>query len=365
MRLRTAILIAAGFFAASLLLFVVAIAALFMVGDRIPLVRDWRDSRVAGWHGPRTEHFDGEAFQNMDPLRMKSLREIFKWRLTTHREPWPEWIASRPGVTPPPLVQGDEFELTFINHAGFLIQTGGANLLTDPIWSERASPVQWFGPRRVREAGLAFEQLPKIDAVLLSHNHYDHMDLQTLRRLDAAFKPVFIAGLGNAEFLRARGLRDVIELDWWQGTSVRNLNITFTPARHFSRRGFGDGMKTLWGGFMIENAGRRLFFAGDTGYGRHFTMIRERLGAPVAALLPIGAYLPRDIMGPVHLDPADAVKAHRDLGAKTSVGMHFGTFRLTDEVIDAPAGDLAAAREAAGLDDADFIVPEFGGRYVF
>ena len=242
------------------------------------------------------------------------------------------------------LATGD-VAVTFVNHATFLIQTGGLTLLTDPIWSERASPFRRIGPRRVRDPGVAFDDLPRIDAVLLSHNHYDHFDLATLRRLQQRFAPTVLAAAGDARLLAPLGFADIRELDWWEHTGLGDaLRVTFVPAQHFSARGLFDRNQSLWGGYVIEVRGARIYFAGDTGYSTHFATLRSRLGVPDIAMLGIGAYEPRWFMQPMHMNPAEAVRAHRDLGSRRSIGMHFGTFQLSAEAIDQPVRDLDRAR---------------------
>ena len=207
---------------------------------------------------------------------------------------------------------------------------------------------------------MAFDALPPVQIVLVSHGHYDHLDVATLRRLDERFNPLFVTGLGNHAFLRGHGLRQVEELDWWQAHRFPELEVTFTPAQHWSARSASKRNNTLWGGFWLRSGNLRVYFAGDSGLGRHFTTIRERLGAPDLAFLPIGAYEPRWFMREQHMNPEDAVQAHQTLGARRSVAMHFGTFQLTDEAIDQPAIDLAAALQARQVDPAAFVVPRFG-----
>jgi L-ascorbate metabolism protein UlaG (beta-lactamase superfamily) len=217
----------------------------------------------------------------------------------------------------------------------------------------------------VREPGVSFDELPAISAVLLSHNHYDHCDLATLRALDHRSAPVFVAPLGHAPLLKSAGLRRVEELDWWQETAAESLRIRLTPAQHFSSRGPLDRNRALWGGFLVEAGRHRLFFAGDTGYGSHFHEIRERCGGPIdLALLPIGAYEPRWFMKDIHMDPAEAVQAHLDLAARESIAMHFGTFRLTAEGIDEPLVGLRSALRAAGVPETRFRALDFGESYV-
>ncbi len=313
--------------------------------------------------------FDGREFHNLDGVPAGgSLWGVLRWKLfgggvvAWPEHPAPDAVAPN---LPPSLLPG-EIAATFVGHSTFLLQfAGGLNVLTDPIWSERASPVGFAGPRRVRPPALAFDTLPPVSVVLVSHGHYDHLDLATLRRLDARFSPVFVTGLGNRAFLQKRGLRRVEELDWWQAYSFAGssgLEITFTPAQHWTARSAGRRNRHLWGGFSLRPADttRTVFFAADSGLGRHFELIRERLGAPDAAFLPIGAYEPRWFMREQHMNPDDAVQAHLTLGSRRSVAMHFGTFRLTDEGVDQPAHDLATSLAARGVPPETFTVPRFG-----
>ena len=280
--------------------------------------------------------------------------------LTQSRAKWPKQHPDPPFSSLPQL-QPNELIVTFVNHSTFLIQTDGITLLTDPIYSERASPVSFAGPRRVRPPGLPFDALPKVDVVLVSHNHYDHMDLPTLQRLERQHQPLFVTTLGNRQRLRKAGLKRVEELDWWQTLSVQSdFAITSTPAEHFSARSLSDRNRTLWGGFYLALPSFRVLFAGDSAYGAHFAAIRERLGAPGLALLPIGAYEPRWFMRDVHMNPDDAVKAHLDLSAALSIGMHFGTFQLSDEGFEQPITDLQAALLARDADPMLFSTLAFG-----
>jgi L-ascorbate metabolism protein UlaG (beta-lactamase superfamily) len=274
------------------------------------------------------------------------------------RTPWPVRIDEQPRR--PPALDGATALVTFIGHSTFLIQTSAGNILTDPMYSERAGPLNVVGPRRVRRPAVPFDDLPPVSTVLLSHNHYDHCDLRTLGMLAQRFDPLVLTPLGNGSLVRSAGIRRVEELDWWQETKTAALPITLTPAQHFSARGPLDRNRALWGGFMLLADGRRIFFAGDTAYAPFFRDVRRRLGPPDLAFLPIGAYEPRWFMQPVHMNPAEAVQAHQDLEASQSVGMHFGTFQLTTEGIDEPRRALERARGAKGIPESRFRTLGFG-----
>ena len=316
-----------------------------------------------GHAGPRSAHFDGTRFVNALPTPDPSPSDLLRM-LGTSRAAWPAPDGGPQPVVrdapPPQRVGAGELLVTFVNHATVLVQVDGLNVLTDPIWSDRCSPVQWAGPARYHAPGLAFDDLPPIDLVLISHNHYDHLDVDTLVALEAAHDPVVAAGLGNGAYLTSLGLERVVELDWGDTTTVRGIEVIGTPTRHFSGRGPFDRNQTLWLGFSIQAPSGSVYFGGDTGYGPHFAETAATWGSPRLALLPIGAYEPRWFMGPIHMDPAQAVQAHLDLGAQTSVGIHHGTFRLTSEGQRAPAEELAAARGAAGLPEDAFQVPAPG-----
>ena len=316
-------------------------------------------------------HFDGHEFHNLDGVPAgRSLTDVLRWKLFGGPvTPWPLRPATdRTATNLPPVVEPGEMAATFVGHSTFLLQfSGGVNVLTDPIWSERASPVTFAGPRRARPPALAFDDLPPVSLVLVSHGHYDHMDLPTLRRLEARFRPLFLTGLGNAAYLQRRGLKQVEELDWWQSrvlpapdVGAESLEVVFTPAQHWSARSATQRNRTLWGGFWLRQGSLAVFFAADTGFGRHFVLVRERLGKPAVAFLPIGAYEPRWFMREQHMNPDEAAQAHQVLEAGQSIAMHFGTFRLTDEGIDEPARALAASLKARAIPPSAFHVPTFG-----
>jgi len=308
-----------------------------------------------------SDHCDGFRFFNPGGVEPRGLGSLLRWQLGRSQGPWPESVpvTAVPRLNPAPA--GASWKVTFVNHATFLLQFPGFTVLTDPIWSERCSPVGWAGPRRVHAPGIPFDRLPPIDLILVSHNHYDHLDVPTLRRLRATHGAPVITTLGNRRFLAEEGLGEAVELDWWQSHSPRpGVRVTVTPAQHFSARGITDRMMTLWGGFVIEAAGRRVYFAGDTGYFDGFGEIASRLGAFDLALIPIGAYQPRWFMRGMHCDPAEAVRIHREIGARRSLAMHFGCFPLADDGHEEAPRDFLAARAAAGLGEEDFALPEPG-----
>jgi L-ascorbate metabolism protein UlaG (beta-lactamase superfamily) len=278
--------------------------------------------------------------------------------LLTRRARWPLYLADVPGQ--PPARDAARAVVTFVGHATFLIQTAAGNILTDPIYSKHAGPWNRLGPRRVRPAAIAFDALPPISIVLLSHNHYDHCDLTTLGRLAARFDPLVITPLGNGRLVRTAGIRRIEELDWWQSARSSDVPVTLTPAHHFSARGPFDRNRALWGGFMLTADHMSIYFAGDTAYAPFFHDIRQRLAPIDLALLPIGAYEPRWFMQSVHMNPAEAVQAHLDLGATESIAMHFGTFQLTAEAIDEPVRALEEARRAKSVPASAFQILGFG-----
>jgi L-ascorbate metabolism protein UlaG (beta-lactamase superfamily) len=305
-------------------------------------------------------HFDGKRFFNPGAPRARVWRNALRWKLTSRPEPSPRFVADVEPSKPAAVAEGSELRVTLINHSTLLLQQGGVNILTDPIWSERASPFTWIGPRRHRKPGVRWEDLPRIDIVLLSHNHYDHLDLRSLRRLADRGPSKFVVPSGVARLLRSQSIGPAQELDWGESLALPGNIIHSVPAVHFSGRGIFDLNRTLWCGYVIEAAGRSIYFAGDTAFSAHFAGIRERFGAPDLALLPIGAYQPRWFMSAVHMSPEDAVRAHVILGARTSIAIHHGTFQLADEGIDTPKRLL---RECAP--DDSFLVLDNGQSATF
>jgi L-ascorbate metabolism protein UlaG (beta-lactamase superfamily) len=305
------------------------------------------------YRGPRSDHFDGRRFHNRGS-GYQTERSFIRWQLTRAPGVWRDWVDAPYGPPPPARVGRGRVRITLVNHATMLVQMDELNLLTDPTWSMRCSPVPFAGPRRHRPPGIRFEDRPPIDLVLVSHNHYDHLDLPTLRRLYRRGAPHVVTPLGNGALMRRHGIGNVTELDWWQRTGV----VTLTPAQHFCARALSDRDANLWGGFVISGASGNVYFAGDSGWGPHFAEVAARFAPIRAAMLPIGAYLPRWFMKPAHIDPAEAVEAHLALGARTSIAMHYGTFRLGDDGEDEPVEDLRRAIAAKG--NPNFLILEHG-----
>ena len=305
----------------------------------------------------KSDHFDGRRFFNPIGAAGQPFSAVPRMLLEP-RTRWPARIDETPQR--PPAREGAETVVTFIGHATFLIQTPAGNILTDPMYSQRAGPLNLLGPRRVRQPAVRFDDLPPISTVLLSHNHYDHCDLRTLGRLAERFDPIVVTPLGNAALVRSAGIRRVEELDWWQDAKASAFPIVLTPARHFSARTPLDRNRALWGGFVLTPGGARIFFAGDSAYAPFFRDVGRRLGPIDLALLPIGAYEPRWFMQAVHMNPAEAVQAHLDLEAAESIGMHFGTFQLTTEGIDEPVRALGEACRALQIPVTRFRTLGFG-----
>lgn len=310
----------------------------------------------------KSDHFDGKRFHNPGMTANKGWWEVLKWKLTSTVTPWPKHIenVARPQIATD-LKEG-EISTTFINHATHLIQLKSVNILTDPVFAERASPFKWMGPKRVRRPGIELENLPPIHVVLISHNHYDHMDEFSIAALTKRFDPVFVVPLGNASLISRMGAKKILELDWWQQVELPEKNsVTLVPAQHWSRRTLFDTNESLWGGFVVHAAEKsQIYFAGDTGYGPHFKQIYEKLGEMDISILPIGAYEPRWFMKDFHMDPEEAVQAHLDVKSRFSLATHFGTFQLTDEGVDAPVIALKEALKKMRVETAQFIALDQG-----
>jgi L-ascorbate metabolism protein UlaG (beta-lactamase superfamily) len=304
--------------------------------------------------------FDGRRFRNNSGRAPRGMADGLLWLLTRPHLVWPDKVANIAAPKPVAHVGDGSIRATVVGHATVLLQVAGLNILTDPVWSKRIGPLSWLGVKRVRPPAIAFEDLPKIHTVLLSHDHYDHLDWPTLARLSRRDAPLVVTG---RKVGRAIPSARAIELDWWESYALGDhVRVTYVPAEHFSGRGLFDRNASLWGGFVLETPAGSIYFAGDTGDGPHFTAIRERLGPMTLSLIPIGAYAPRWFMAPVHINPAEAVKASLILESQVSLAIHYGTFRLADDTFEAPPLELAQALSAAhganrGL---DFRLSPFG-----
>jgi L-ascorbate metabolism protein UlaG (beta-lactamase superfamily) len=292
-----------------------------------------------------SDHFNGKTFFNPGGDSGRGLLDLLRWKLTSRATPWPKHIEVVRHALPPAGAR-DGIEATWVGQSTFILRTASLTILTDPVFSDVAGPLPWLGPRRVAVPGVDFDAVPKVDLVLLSHDHYDHCDLPTLRRLARRDDPAIISPLGHSKLLADAGFGRIVELDWWESHSgLPGADVTLVPARHWSRRRpFGTNSR-LWGGFMVNAGGRRVYFVGDTGYQEGlFPEIARRCGSPDLSLIPIGAYEPRWFMKDAHMNPEEAVRVHREVGSRRSLAMHWGTFQLTDEGLEEPVRALAAAR---------------------
>jgi L-ascorbate metabolism protein UlaG (beta-lactamase superfamily) len=283
------------------------------------------------YRGPRTDHFDGKHFFNEEPFEEQQPSELARWQLDRHRGKWPD-SAAIAAPAPPARVGGGVLRVTMVNHATVLLQMDSLNILTDPVWSEKVGLEGHFGVRRHRPPGIPFDSLPHIDIVLISHDHYDHMDLPSLRRLQERYHPRIITGLGNPGYLATQGIQGAEQLDWWQSASLaRGVRLTAVPARHWSGRTLSDRYERLWEGFVIEGARDTVYFAGDTGWGRMYRELHARWSRFTLALLPVAPFRPRWYMARKHLGPEDAVRVAMETRSAMVIPIHWGTFELGDD----------------------------------
>ena len=310
-----------------------------------------------------SDHLDGSRFHNRDSVADYSLWEEVRiaWELRTKAKNWPAHFQTKPYRAPPePVLHG--IRVLWVGHSTTIIQTPRLNIITDPILFESIGPGV-FGPKTVTNPGILIESLPTIDLVLISHNHYDHLDLRSLHALldrQRAAPPRILVGRGVGQTLKDAGISSYEELDWDESTTIKDARVHFLEAIHTSRRGMRDRNKSLWGSFLIDSPDGTIYFAGDTGYGTHFRRIYEKYGAPTVSLLPIGAYEPRWFMYRMHMNPDEAVRAHLDLHSQSSIGIHFGLIDNAGESYEAPIDDLIAARRAHGVDPTKFVAPRYG-----
>jgi N-acyl-phosphatidylethanolamine-hydrolysing phospholipase D len=305
----------------------------------------------------RPSHHVAGGFRNVDP-QFNRPSAWTRWTFIARRT-WESLTFPRAFEAPRVANDGAALRevppprsITWVGHATLLVQVDGLNVLTDPNWSARAGPTSWIGARRLNPPGLAFEDLPRIDVVTISHDHYDHLDLPTVKRLAAVHDPLFVVPLGMAAWFADAGMSRVVELDWWQEHEHRGVRFVCTPAQHFSQRSLWDGNRRLWASWAVLGRERRFYHGGDTGYFAGFREIGRRFGPFDVAALPIGAYLPPSIMKLVHTTPEEAVQAFVDLDARVMLGMHWGTFDLAEEPLDEPPARMLAEIGRRGIDPA-------------
>ena len=305
------------------------------------------------YQGPVSDHFDGTHFFNPDGIEPLGFRDLMRWQFGGGRARWPKSVPSPFAPAKPDLrVNGGDLRVTMVGHATLLVQVAGLNILTDPVWSERASPFAFAGPKRAVAPGIAFDDLPPIDLVLVSHNHYDHLDVATLKRLQAKHRPHVVTPLGNDTIIR-RAVPDiqVTAMDWGERISLAGIAIDAEPVHHWSARGTSDRRMALWAAFVLSTSAGKVYHVGDTGFhgGLNYEAARQKHGAFRLAILPFGAYEPRWFMKGQHQNPAEAVMGMQLANAAYVAGHHFATFQLTDEAIDAPLKALEAAIVEHGI----------------
>lgn len=307
-------------------------------------------------------HQSDGTFVNTDGKAIsKSFTDLIRWRWH-HTKPEPDHFeVLEPDLT---LINNpQQNQITWVGHSTFLVQLDGQNILTDPHFTDRASPSRYFGPQRVVPPALTLDQLPHIDAIIISHNHYDHMDegsLLTLFQRQVTNPPKFYVPLGLKKDLNKLGINTAFELDWWNSLSLNGIEFTAVPVKHWSQRGLFDRNKTLWAGWLIDSPTFRFFHVGDSGYSADFKKIGECFPDIDLAAIPIGAYDPRWFMKDSHMDPAEAVQVFKDLNARQAIGMHWGTFILTDEGMTEPPRLLSLALIENGLSRDDFSEMQHG-----
>ncbi len=324
-------------------------------------------------NNPAQEHHTMNGFRNIYENPEHGFTSLLRWKLGLGPDESP--AISHEQITPyvPDIADPDyqkiyhpdpgKIQITWIGHSTFLIQVEGINILTDPIFNGSSSPFEGIGPKRQSPPGIPFDRLPPIDAVLQSHNHYDHLDLYTVKKLGN--KPKYFVPLKLGQWFKVQKITNYVEMDWWETSIFNEIRIVSVPIQHFSGRSMNDRNKTLWAGWVLQTGHGKILFAGDTGYSPHFREIRDKLGRIRIALLPIGAYQPRWLMKTVHMDPPEALQAHRDLQAEQSIAMHWGTFKLTDEPLNEPPLYLKKILKEADMSENSFLIMKFGETRIF
>lgn len=313
------------------------------------------------YKGPITDHFNGKKFINYGEVEAQWLGTVLKYFFTRKST---KWVVPKDIVTPAKVsnkVDDPNFRVTFINHATILIQLKGVNIITDPVYARAAGLFGLIGPLRKLPPGIAMNDLPPIDFVFISHNHYDHLDIGALKRIIQKHNPQFITTLGN-DLLLKKYTAKVSAIDWWQSVEInKDVELICTPGQHFSSRGLTDRDANLWGGFVLKTESGNIYWAGDSGYGNFFKDIGKKYGPFRFACIPIGAYKPRWFMGPIHISPEEAVQVHLDVKSLQSMAFHWGTFDLADEGWDEPVVTLKSELNNKGLQLTDFQAVVNGG----
>jgi N-acyl-phosphatidylethanolamine-hydrolysing phospholipase D len=351
-------------------IFIIFLAALLVSGGFMTVNAAHEEGTTQGT--PTPAHHTPNGFRNIYDYPEHGFGDFLLWKLGRIPDEEPaiahvQMIPYVPDIVAPDYQRIDhpdpaKIQITWIGHATFLIQVEGINILTDPIYNVRSSPLS-FGFERKSPPGIPFDRLPPIHAVIISHNHYDHLDLYTVNKLGNT--PKYFIPLKLGQWFHDHDITNYVEMDWWDTMMFKGIRVVSVPSQHFSRRTPFDGNKTLWAGWVLETKRGKIFFAGDTGYAPHFKEIREKLGPMRLALLPIGSYRPRWFMKTIHMDPPDAVSAHKDLQAKQSIAMHWGTFYIADEPLGEPPLYLKKAMKEASIADDSFLVMKFGETRIF
>jgi L-ascorbate metabolism protein UlaG (beta-lactamase superfamily) len=316
------------------------------------------------YKGAVSDHFDGKNFFNPNGRNAKGFKDAMKW-MTSKREKKVKWVMPADfqyGKKPLEKMKNGALKVTFIGHSTVLLQFDGLNILTDPVWYERCSPVQWAGPKRIVPAGIRLEDLPKIDIILQSHNHWDHLDIKTLKKICAKDRPKIFTSLGISQFLKKEGIDNSVDMDWWDELPfTEGVTVTCVPSQHFSGRGALDRNGTLWSGFVVSSSKvGNIYFAGDSGYGDFFKEIGDKFGSMRLSLIPVGAYQPIWFMSPIHCTPVEAVQIHHDVRSEKTLAIHHSTFPLADDGQFEALEWLHEARILRGVHEDDFFILKEG-----